>query len=439
MSEERTPVLLPARDRQNYKALNRELFWDVYDQCLYIRINDQWKLIGGYWKSTNVFAGDNLEIVFPVEGDTDHLHPVLKLKDDIVINTMELGKLSTTGTWIGDSLKGFRWKGLVKIGEIENSTFFPLIRFSESSKEILGGQFFVVTSRNDVQELGIYHATVCGAGNASIFGSDSQNVKCTINSVQYTDGEKALGFKTFSSLEKIITYETVKQADYQLTREVYFQLNTRDDIRFVSTEGGVARFTRRQDIYSTGNDALSAELCFWYELSLAEFRDITGIPEKAGLSLDQFDNGSYVYFDIYMNAEENAFSIDRAFITTSRATTEDEVVSEGRIWCHNPYWMTPNDKHTVDVGDDFKFISTVFDDSSDNISFTPGTSIKIMDVYANVAGGEITVKHEKILYSPPNKIEVWFNGWDLRESINKNIFLDRKDEDIQESLVVARN
>lgn len=427
--EEMNRILLPSGLRENYKALDRELFWDTKEQSLYLRNKNRWILMAGKWKNWPVVAGDNLEIIFPVKDDVRHQYPMIRLKDNIVLHSMELGKFSTIP----------HWKGFIKLGEVENTSFFPVLKFSKDSHEIVAGKFWVKTRRIDgTDEYGIYHASMCSDGKCSIYGSDSRNIKDTINYEKFEDGTEEIGFRTFSTLEKVITYETIENAPYQHTREIFFTLYSRDDIRFESSEGSSVAFTRLTEIYDTGNDPLDGRYCWWYELSMADFRRITGIPRVTGLSLDQFDDNSFVYFDIFINAAENAFSIDRAFITTRKATTEDEIVSEGRIWCHNPYWMTPNDKHTIDVGDSFKFISNVFDDSSDNLSFSPGTRIKIMDVYANVIGGTVTIAHEHVVLSPPTKVEIWYNGWDTRAEENKPS-LENRSEDFAESLVLARN
>lgn len=424
-------VCLPYGIRENYTpyALDRELFWDTQDESLYLRNKNRWILMAGAWKNWPVVAGDNLEIVYPVRGDVRHLYPMIRLKNDIVIRTMELGKFSTIP----------HWKGLVKLGEVENTSFFPVLKFDKNLNEMVGGKFWVKTTRiDDTEEFGIYQATMFSDGKASIYGSDTRNIKDTINYERFPDGSEELGFRTFSTLEKVITYEEITNANYQHTREIYFTIYGRDDIRFESTEGASIAFTRRTDIYDTGNDPLDGNYCWWYELSMEDFRRVTGIPRVTGLSLDQFDNSCYVYFDIFINQAENAFSIDRAFITSSRARNENEIVSEGRIWCHNPYWMTPNDRHTSDVGDSFKFISTVFDDSSNNTAFTPGTRIKIMDVYANIIGGTVTIAHEHVVLAPPKKVEIWYSGWDTRAEENKPS-LENRSDNFEESLIVARN
>lgn len=425
-------ILIPSGRRSKYRPLLRELFWDIDENSLYIWYNNKWILIGGDWKNFVIEARDNLEIFYPVKDDTKHRYPVLRLKDDIDINTMTLGKFSGAP----------RWKGTVKLGEVKNSTFFPLVKASSASQDLIGGKFLMKISRGDLIEYGVYHAAITGVGRCSTFGSDDQNVKCTLNKVTTKDGSSLLGFKTFSTLRKQTVFEEVTADEHGISSEVNFVIYTQDNITMTSSTGFEARFVRRSDIYSTGNDPLDDKTrCQWYEVQMSDFRAVTGIPLTTGSSLDQFDNSCYVYFDIYVNSAGNAFSIDRVFIATKRASengSEDEIVSEGRVWCHNPYWTTPNDKHTVDVSDGFTFIPTIFDDSSANTTFTPGEAIKIMYVYMVVPGGTTTVAKTRMIYLPPDKIELWFNGWDVRTDKLESK-LNITDDDILSSIVIARD
>lgn len=423
-------ICLAYGQRKNYnEALNRELFWDIEEKNLYIRWGNDWLPIAGDCKNWTLAPGSSIEIN-PIPNEYPEKYEI-RLKDDIDINTMKLGKFSTIP----------RWKGMRKLGEVSNTSFFPILKAKQDQSEIIGGKFFVKTTRQNYTEYGIYQATLCSEGFANIFGSDDQNVKNTINYCAFPDGKKEIGFKTFSALEEIVEYEKIENPNYQLTREIFFIIYSREDIRFASTEGGSVKFTRRGDIWSTGNSGIGGESvtsCAWYELSMKDFRDITGIVSNAGLSLDQYDNNSWVYFDIYINNEETAFSIDRAFITKQRAMNDDEIVSDGRIWCHNPNWMIPNDQHKVAVGDSFKFISNVFDDSSSNLTFVKGQKYKIMDVYANIKGSTIVIAHKRTEFLPPKKIEIWFNGWDTR--LKENLpSLENREDNYDQSLILARS
>lgn len=420
-------VLVPHGKRANYNPLNRELFWETSEKNLYMYNFDHWVLIAGKGKQKYTEAGDNIEIVFDEE-DTDKEFPYIRLKDDIDINTMELGKFSGLP----------RWKGTVKLGEVENTTFFPLVNYSLNSKELIGGKFLIQIERGDEKEFGVYTATVCGNEHGSIFGSDDQNVKCTVNKVTYKDNKSFIGLKTFSTLRTQYTYEEIQGKDTGVTSEIYFVINDKNNIYFQSTDGVYAKFTNRFDILSTGTNSSADEYgCHWYELKMEDFRRVTGIPLTTGSDLDLYDNNSYVYFDIYIN-DQSQFSIDRIFITHERATAgdEDTIVSDGKIWCHDPYWLTPNDKSKVDVSDGFVFISSIFTSDSSNMNYTANVGIKIMDVYMIIPGGTTTITHTKLLYLPPDKMTVWFNGWDIRDTKE---FDPREEDDIFSFKTVARN
>ena len=90
----------------------------------------------------------------------------------------------------------------------------------------------------------------------------------------------------------------------------------------------------------------------------------------------------------------------------------------------------------MDVSDGFVFISSIFTSDSSNMDYKANVGIKIMDVYMVIPGGTTTITHTKLLYLPPDKITVWFNGWDIRDTKE---FGSRKEEDIFSSKTVARN
>ena len=99
--------------------------------------------------------------------------------------------------------------------------------------------------------------------------------------------------------------------------------------------------------------------------------------------------------------------------------------------------MVPNDQHTVDVSDGFTFIPTVFDDSSNNTPYEAGGKYKIMDVYMVVPGQKVLIPKTTEKYTPPESIEVWFNGWDCRGNLKAD--LDIKEDDITSSVILARD
>lgn len=381
-------ICIPSGKRNKYKSLARELFYQDNEKNLYIRFNNKWILLCGNGKQDKIEAGTNLEII----------KNKLRLKDDIDIDSMTLGKFSNT----------IRWKGMVCLGEVKNSTIFPLIKYIENSNEIIGGKFLLKIYRDNEVEYGIYHASAAASGKGSIFGSDDQNIKCTLDLVTYDNGIRLIGFKTFSSLRTTHETTTITTDSEGLSSTVNFILNSKSSIQITSSQGR-ANFTLL-DWEDTGNVNTTGN--HWYEISMVDFRLITGIPLNTGSDLDLFDNNSYMYWDIYTT--DTQFSIDRVFITKQKSHNEDEAVSEGRVFCHNPSWLVPNDKHTVDVSDGFTFMDNIFTSTSENNDYTAGVPIKIMDVYMVIPGTTKEVTITKTTYLPPDKIEVWFNGFDNR-------------------------
>ena len=70
------------------------------------------------------------------------------------------------------------------------------------------------------------------------------------------------------------------------------------------------------------------------------------------------------------------------------------------------------------------------------MNYTANVGIKIMDVYMVIPGGTTTITHTKLLYLPPDKMTVWFNGWDIRDTKE---FEPREENDIFSFKTVARN
>lgn len=202
MSEQlnRNPVQIPSGHREKYNALTRELFWDIKDRSLFLRMpNDgfdkSWVLIGGDGKQNPMVAGDNLEINYREDDPKHWFNAELRLIDDIDVNTMELGKFAAPDVR--------RWKGTIKLGEIRNCTFFPVTLFFDPfpSKATIGGKFLIKITRGDIIEWGVYQATITSSGRGVIFGSDTLDTKCTIDKITLKDGNRYLGFKTHQTEE----------------------------------------------------------------------------------------------------------------------------------------------------------------------------------------------------------------------------------------------
>lgn len=327
-----------------------------------------------------------------------------------------------------------RFKGMVKLGEVENTTFFPLIP-EGTDKALVGGQFLIKTTRNGKTQNSVYAATVTNSNNQSIFGSDARGVKMFVSKVESSLGNY-FGLKTAKELTPVYETEVVEGGEEGLSKEIYFVIQDHHNIYFES-DNGRAAFTFI-DMPISSNEDNNEYGCHMYELSLGDFRRITGIPLDTGSDLDDYPNTGYVYFDIWINANDY-FSIDRAFITHTKANTEQEMVSDGKIWVHNPWWMTPYDESKVDVGDGFIFLDNIFDDSANNAHFERGEKIKIMDVYMTIPGHTTTIVNTTYKNLPPEKMEVWFNGWDTRSSSQKTNLKSISEDSITSFSVLSRD
>ena len=326
-----------------------------------------------------------------------------------------------------------RFKGMVKLGEVENTTFFPLIKEGIKTASV-GGQFLIKTTRNGTTRNSVYMATVTNTTNQSIFGSDPNGIKMFVSKVSTAAGNY-FGLKTAKELTPIYETEIIEGGEEGLSKEIFFVIQDHHNIYFES-DNGRAAFTF-MDMPISSNADNTEYGCHMYELSLGDFRRITGIPLNTGSDLDDFPNTGYVYFDIWIN-DADYFSIDRAFITHTKATTEAEIVSDGKIWVHNPWWMTPYDESTIDVGDGFIFLDNIFDDSANNSHFTRGEQIKIMDVYMTIPGHTTTIVNTSYQNLPPEKMEVWFNGWDTR-SLAQKTNLTIAEDDILSFSILSRD
>ena len=54
-------------------------------------------------------------------------------------------------------------------------------------------------TRGEKIEYGMYHVTCSAAATGSIFGSDDNNIKCTLQRIFFKDGNAYVGFRTFET------------------------------------------------------------------------------------------------------------------------------------------------------------------------------------------------------------------------------------------------
>lgn len=178
-------------NNSKYKALQRQILWNSEIQSLMLFYDNKWILLGGLAKQNASEAGDNLEILYESSDKKHWLPATIRLRDDIDVDTILLGKFSTAN----------RWKGMVKLGRVENSTFFPLCKFSQNNVGEINGQLLLKIQGENSLDYEMYHVSaVSNAKNGSIFGSSGINVKCTLDLITLQSGEAFVGLRTGQQL-----------------------------------------------------------------------------------------------------------------------------------------------------------------------------------------------------------------------------------------------
>lgn len=154
----------------NKNLLNRQFLFTKDKEDFYIKYDDKLVPIGGRYKQNYLNAGDNIEIIRDTSEEQNQPE-VIRLLDDIDINTCELGKFSDT----------YRWKGTTKLGELHNSQILlPLTKYTKAEepyneKALIGGEILVKLT-NDSKKLTDYFQgalTLSSTGSWSLKGSGS--------------------------------------------------------------------------------------------------------------------------------------------------------------------------------------------------------------------------------------------------------------------------
>lgn len=196
MSSDLNSVLWPTGDKNLYDSFPRELFFDIVRKDpdtqaitptrknIYIYWLGKWWLIGGESKNNKIDTGPNIFLEEALTNGWD----TLVLDNNILINTMTLGKASNAP----------RWKGMYFLGRVEQTTFFPLMYVADNfCSEIIGGQFqfWVKYEEESIPRLATAHATLSGNGNAKIV-SDFKDLSIhRANIWTGTTNEDFYGFK----------------------------------------------------------------------------------------------------------------------------------------------------------------------------------------------------------------------------------------------------
>ena len=168
----------------NKYLLSRQFLFTKDEEDFYIKYNDKLVPVGGRYKQNYLNAGDNIEIIRDTSEEQNQPE-VVRLLDDIDINTCELGKFSDT----------YRWKGTVKLGELHNfQTLLPLTKYTKveepyNEKALIGGEILVKLT-NDSKNLTDYFQgalTLSSTGSWSLKGSGSTESNVRMCRMKYKD------------------------------------------------------------------------------------------------------------------------------------------------------------------------------------------------------------------------------------------------------------
>lgn len=166
------------------KLLNRQFLFTKDKEDFYIKYNNKLVPIGGRYKQNYLSAGDNIEIIRDTSKEQNHTE-VVRLLDDIDINTCELGKFSDT----------YRWKGTTKLGELHNSQILlPLTKYTKvgesyDEKALIGGEILVKLT-NDSKNLTDYFQgalTLSSTGSWSLKGTGSTDSNVRMCRMKHKD------------------------------------------------------------------------------------------------------------------------------------------------------------------------------------------------------------------------------------------------------------
>lgn len=266
------------------KLLNRQFLFTKDNEDFYIKYDDHLIPIGGKVKQNYLEAGDNIEIIR--DESIEHDHPeILRLLDDIYINTCELGKNTDT----------YRWKGTYKIGELDNNNaIFILTKKSESvhdlEKAIIGGEILVkMIDDKDTIQYAHYALTCTSTGSWSLAGacatpSNVRMVRCK----QISTGDYFYGLRLPKG--EYEDYGIVDTPDWETVNlQAYVSLwagSNINDLRLYTSQTEFKQLTKESHIIDYGfteGDGYSKDL---WTISLSDYDDLLGWTKNNSHMLD---------------------------------------------------------------------------------------------------------------------------------------------------------
>lgn len=306
------------------ELLPRQFLFTRDGENLYIKWNDELIPIGGKCKQNYLKAGDNIEIIREDEEGNEINPEIVRLLDDIDINTVTLGKFS-------DAL---RWKGTIKIGELKDHNAILLLtkltEIDDEIKGILGGEILVkLTKENDDLAYGHYAITVSSTGSWSLKGaieaaSEVRMCKCKWKG-EYYYGLKMPGVITSTletSVEKHVTDNLYEEEEKYTDTETSEVQTEYDDDFFIGMavtttyNGTVYHYDDRSYIALCNNETGTAVVLndtgivpqnedsrvHWQYCAIKDLMNLRGeeLQNDDGTGLyEYYTNNYYLYFKTF--------------------------------------------------------------------------------------------------------------------------------------------
>lgn len=319
-----TTIDLRKEEIRDTKLLNRQVLFTADKEDFYIKYHDELIPVGGACKQNYLQAGDNIEILREDEEGNEIKPEIVRLLDDIGINTATLGKFSDT----------IRWKGTIKIGELKNhNTILLLTKLTDVGADLrglLGGEILVNLVRDDDSSIyGQYAITVSSTGSWSLKGaisaaSEVRMCKCKWGDEYYyglkfpasivyaleTSTEKYVVDTLYEEEEKYTDTETSKvQTEYEddffigmavatTTNGNTYHYDDRNFIALCNNETGTAVVLN--DTVTVPQNADSR--VHWQYCAIKDLMNLRGeeLKDDDGTALyEYYTNNYYLYFKTF--------------------------------------------------------------------------------------------------------------------------------------------
>ena len=221
-----TPTTVEKRKEEicDEQLLNRQLLFTKDKENLYIKYEDRLIPIGGRFKQNFLEAGDNIEIIRDEDNLENNTPEIVRLLDDIDINTCTLSP-------DGDNI--YNWKGMYKIGEVvDNNALFILMKrteLKEIEKGIIGGEILIkMIDVNDKIHYAHYALTCTSTGSWSLAGAGATPTNVRMCRCKHVEtGDYYYGLKLpIGDFENSRIEDTPITEEKEVKTRTYLQIGT---------------------------------------------------------------------------------------------------------------------------------------------------------------------------------------------------------------------